>query len=390
MENFHCIHTEYIEPNKINNQKTPTNLSLIKELMESNEKDLIISNQKTYIYQLELKEKEFDNLNQKFFELKYEYDNLDNYKNQLEIEIRNKDKNYNNDISILRDENESLQLKQNEILRVYKQLQGENDYLKREIEIKQKEIQRLNQKLNELLNELNISKETYMKYSKENEELNNVKLYDNNEISNLLEDNHKLYDLCQKLNDSLKESEAENAHLKNNIENLNVQLNIQDKNIKYYNEQININSKMQNNLEDINSKMLILQKEKEKIEQSLLNEENQNKNLNNILLQKEDEIKALNKNNEELQNKLSNLNNDVIQRKNENEKYINKCNKLKEQNDKLMNEISNVITFNQKFKDILNRKEKLKNFIENNNLIIQDSLKNIELNVDKETEKNIF
>ena len=55
-----------------------------------------------------------------------------------------------------------------------------------------------------------------------------------------------------------------------------------------------------------------------------------------------------------------------------------------------MNEISNVITFNQKFKDILNRKEKLKNFIENNNLIIQDSLKNIELNVDKETEKNIF
>ena len=390
MENFHCIHTEYIEPNKINNQKTPTNLSLIKELMESNEKDLIISNQKTYIYQLELKEKEFDNLNQKFFELKYEYDNLDNYKNQLEIEIRNKDKNYNNDISILRDENESLQLKQNEILRVYKQLQGENDYLKREIEIKQKEIQRLNQKLNELLNELNISKETYMKYSKENEELNNVKLYDNNEISNLLEDNHKLYDLCQKLNDSLKESEAENAHLKNNIENLNVQLNIQDKNIKYYNEQININSKMQNNLEDINSKMLILQKEKEKIEQSLLNEENQNKNLNNILLQKEEEIKALNKNNEELQNKLSNLNNDVIQRKNENEKYINKCNKLKEQNDKLMNEISNVITFNQKFKDILNRKEKLKNFIENNNLIIQDSLKNIELNVDKETEKNIF
>ena len=390
MENFHCIHTEYIETNKINNQKTPTNLSLIKELMESNEKDLIISNQKTYIYQLELKEKEFDNLNQKFFELKYEYDNLDNYKNQLEIEIRNKDKNYNNDISILRAENESLQLKQNEILRVYKQLQGENDYLKREIEIKQKEIQRLNQKLNELLNELNISKETYMKYSKENEELNTVKLYDNNEISNLLEDNHKLYDLCQKLNDSLKESEAENAHLKNNIENLNVQLNIQDKNIKYYNEQININSKMQNNLEDINSKMLILQKEKEKIEQSLLNEENQNKNLNSILLQKEEEIKALNKNNEELRNKLANLNDVVIQRKNENEKYINKCNKLKEQNDKLMNEISNVITFNQKFKDILNRKEKLKNFIENNNLIIQDSLKNIELNVDKETEKNIF
>ena len=105
MDNFHCIHNEYIESNKINPQKVP-NLSLIKELMESNEKDLIISNQKTYIYQLELKEKEFDNLNQKFFELKCEYDNLDKYKNQLEMEIIKKDNNYNKDLSLLREENE--------------------------------------------------------------------------------------------------------------------------------------------------------------------------------------------------------------------------------------------------------------------------------------------
>ena len=32
MENFHCIHTEYIEPHEIKYQKTPTNISLIKEL----------------------------------------------------------------------------------------------------------------------------------------------------------------------------------------------------------------------------------------------------------------------------------------------------------------------------------------------------------------------
>ena len=81
-----------------------------------------------------------------------------------------------------------------------KKLIRENEYLKREIEIKNKEIQRLNQRLNDLLNELNISKENYLKFSKENEELNNMKLYDNNEIEKLLEDNHKLYDLCQELN----------------------------------------------------------------------------------------------------------------------------------------------------------------------------------------------
>ena len=384
MDNFHCIHTEYIDPNKIKSQKTLTNISLIKELMESNEKDLIISNQKTYIYQLELKEKEFDNLNQKFFELKYEYDNLDKYKNQLEIEIKKKDNNYNKDISLLRGENESFQLKQNEILTILKQFKGENDYLKREIEIKQKEIQRLNQKLNELLNELNISKENYMKYSKENEELYNGKLCDNNEIEKLLEDNHKLYDLCQKLNDSLKESEIENENLKNNIENLNVQLNIQDKNIKYYNEQINVNDEMQRNFEDLNKKIFELKNEKMKLEQKLINEENKNKYLNDILLQRDEQIKILNKNNEDLQNKQTSLNDDIFNRKKDNEKYINKYNILKEQNDKLMNEITNIITFNQKFKDILNRKEKLKNFIEDNNSIIQDSLKNLESKIDKE------
>ena len=100
MDNFHCIRSQRIQPNfnKTNNPILPTNISLIKELMENNEKDLIISNQKTYIYQLELKEKEFDNLNQKFLELQNEYENLDRYKNQLELEIKQKDNNYNRDI----------------------------------------------------------------------------------------------------------------------------------------------------------------------------------------------------------------------------------------------------------------------------------------------------
>ena len=73
MKNFQTIRSQQIKPslNKVDiGPKIPSNnISLIKELMENNEKDLIISNQKTYIYQLELKEKEFDNLYQKYFEL---------------------------------------------------------------------------------------------------------------------------------------------------------------------------------------------------------------------------------------------------------------------------------------------------------------------------------
>ena len=376
MDNFQCIRSQRIKPhfNKTNNPILPTNISLIRELMENNEKDLIISNQKTYIYQLELKEKEFDNLNQKYLELQNEYENLDRYKNQLELEIKQKDNNYNRDISILRADNESSQLKQNEVLIMNKKLLGENEYLKREIEIKKNEIQRLNNKLNDLLNELNISKENYLKFSKENEELNNMKLYDNNEIEKLLEDNHKLYDLCQELNFSLKEAEKEKENLKSIINNNNIKLNTQDEDIKYSNEQI---SKMKKNIEDMSDKIYEYEKENANLKMNLLNKENENKNIKDLLYQKDNEIKTLKTNNEELLNKQVTLNKEIINKSNDIEKYSNNCKILKEQNDELMNEMNKIISFNQKVRNILNRKEKVKNLILDNKSILQECIKNI-------------
>ena len=378
MENFHCIRSQNIKKsfNQLNNPNPimPTNISLIRELMENNEKDLIISNQKTYIYQLELKEKEFDNLNQKYLELQNEYENLDRYKNQLELEIKQKDNNYNRDISILRADNESSQLKQNEVLIMNKKLLGENEYLKREIEIKKNEIQRLNNKLNDLLNELNISKENYLKFSKENEELNNMKLYDNNEIEKLLEDNHKLYDLCQELNFSLKEAEKEKENLKSIINNNNIKLNTQDEDIKYSNEQ---NNKMKKNIEDMSDKIYEYEKENANLKMNLLNKENENKNIKDLLYQKDNEIKTLKTNNEELLNKQVTLNKEIINKSNDIEKYSNNCKILKEQNDELMNEMNKIISFNQKVRNILNRKEKVKNLILDNKSILQECIKNI-------------
>ena len=378
MENFHCIRSQNIKKSfdQLNNPNPimPTNISLIRELMENNEKDLIISNQKTYIYQLELKEKEFDNLNQKYLELQNEYENLDRYKNQLELEIKQKDNNYNRDISILRADNESSQLKQNEVLIMNKKLLGENEYLKREIEIKKNEIQRLNNKLNDLLNELNISKENYLKFSKENEELNNMKLYDNNEIEKLLEDNHKLYDLCQELNFSLKEAEKEKENLKSIINNNNIKLNTQDEDIKYSNEQ---NNKMKKNIEDMSDKIYEYEKENANLKMNLLNKENENKNIKDLLYQKDNEIKTLKTNNEELLNKQVTLNKEIINKSNDIEKYSNNCKILKEQNDELMNEMNKIISFNQKVRNILNRKEKVKNLILDNKSILQECIKNI-------------
>ncbi len=354
MENFHRLRTERLLPNKTENQnpKLSTNISLIKELMENNEKDLIISNQKTYIYQLELKEKNFDELNQKYINLQYEYDNLINYKNQLELEMEQKDNHYNRDISLLNNENDCLKIKQNDVLIMNKKLIGENDYLKKELELKNKEILRLNKKINECINELNISKE-------------NQELYNKNEMEKLLDDNHRLYNLCQELNYSLQEAEKEKENLNliikeksDNIDNLNLKLNEQD---QYYNEQIDIKNKIEKNLQDVNIKIIEYEKENAKLKNNISNEENKNKLLNEAIIKKDNQIDNLNKNYEELLKKQDILNNDIINQKDIIKNYMDNCKILKEQNNKLMNEIHNIISFNQKFKIILNRKEKIKN-----------------------------
>ena len=140
----------------------------------------------------------------------------------------------------------------------------------------------------------------------------------------------------------------------------------------------------------MNSQILEFKKEKEILRQNILNQENRNKNLNDISVKKDEQIKTLSANYEELLNKYTNLTDEIVKIKDDNEKYKNNCKILKEQNNKLMDEINNIISFNQKFKDILKRKEKAKILIEENKTIFQDSLKNMEINIDNEIEQNTF
>ena len=136
----------------------------------------------------------------------------------------------------------------------------------------------------------------------------------------------------------------------------------------------------------MNLKILEYEKENEKIKQNLLNEINKNKNLNDMLLQRDEQIKNINKNYEDILNKQLNLKDEIIKRKNDIENYAIHCKSLKEQNDKLMNEINNTVSFNQKFKNILNRKEKISSLIEENKSVLKNSLKNVEIDFDKDIE----
>ncbi len=365
-------------------------------LMENNKKDLIISNQKTHIYQLEQREKDIDNLNKKFIDLQKDFNDVNNYKTRLEYEIKKKDNNYNTDISLLKSEKDSIQFKYNEEMTNKKKLMAENDYLQKEVELKKKEIERLNLKINDLTNRLNEYEKNYIKISNEKKELNEINSNNNNEIKKIMEDNCRLSNLCQELHLSLQKAEKDKEDMVNaidnkdmNIQNLNNKLNLQEENLKYLNEQINdeniMNNKLQKLLKELNDKIDNYERENNDLKKNLLkeqnirlNEENLNKRANDLLLNKENEIKNLNQNYEDILNIQKELNEENSEIKLEIERYKNNCILLREQNNNLMNEIQNIISIQEKVQDKLIRKDKIKHLLDENKIMIQQSSINLD------------
>ena len=115
LNSYHRINTKSYIPytERVYKPKIPQNRLSTSYLIENNEKDLLISNQKSRIYELEKKESEMENLSQKYIDLEKDYNNINDYKNRLELEIKRKDNNYNTDISLLKSEKDDFQYKYN-------------------------------------------------------------------------------------------------------------------------------------------------------------------------------------------------------------------------------------------------------------------------------------
>jgi len=405
MDNFQRIKNSNLNDNKANiseySDKTPSprgnpSKSQTSFLVENDKKDLIINNQKSRIYQLEQREKDIDNLNKKFKDLQKNFNDINDYKNRLEFEIKRKDNNYNTDLSLLKSEKDAIQFKYNEGMSNNKKLMAENDYLQKEVELKKKEIERLNTKISDLSHRLNEYEENYIKLSNEKKELNDMNDKNNNEIKKLMEDNCRLSNLCQELHISLQKAEKDKENMANviedknmNIENLNNKLNMQEENFKYLNEQINdgniTNNKLQKILKELNDKIDNNERENNDLKNNLLkekniriNEENLNKRANDLLLNKEIEINNLNKNYEDIINKQKYLNDENCEIKLEIERYKNNCKLLREQNNNLMNEIQNIISIQEKVQDKLIRKERIKHLLDENKNILQQSYLNLD------------
>ena len=129
-------------PNRYNYQQRYTDIDTnqYSSNKTSKEKDMLISQLKSKIFELELHEKDYDVLNERYKQLQIDFAALNDSKHLLECEKDKRDEEYNKLIGELQCENENLQIGFNEKLSKNKNCFSQNSVLQKQLEIKDNEI----------------------------------------------------------------------------------------------------------------------------------------------------------------------------------------------------------------------------------------------------------
>ena len=265
------------------------------------EKDMLISQLKSKIFELELHQKDYDVLNERFKQLKIDFASLNDSKNLLELEKDKREEEYNRIIGDLQCENENLQIGFNDKLTKNKNCFSQNSILQKQIEIKDNEICDLTQKLNELQNQFCRNEDERANLEKILNGLNDIKNSQNYKIEQLLEDNKTLKQICEEQDNDIKLGNQERQNLTKELEkknddilNLNSQIRAKINDINNLQNQLNKNNGMslqfENNIKDYQRQADFLKRENENLnsniykEKSINSDEGQkNKELNDII-----------------------------------------------------------------------------------------------------------
>lgn len=379
-----------------------SNIKIINNINECNidpstkEKDMLISQLKARIFELELHEKDYDVLNERFKKMQSEFAALNDSKNQLECEKKLREDELNQHITELQCENENLQINFNEKLSANKNLFSQNNIIGKQIDLKDSEIFNLNSKLNDLENELNRNEDDRANLEKILNGLNDIKNSQNIKISQLIEDNKTLKQICQEQDHEIQIGEHEREQMadeldakNNNIQDLNIQIKTQITNLNNLQNEINknnsINMQYQNNIKDCERQLDLLKEDNENLKNNLIKEQSirtgedqKNDELTQILNDREQKMDQLCHEIETIkimqQNEIDHTN--ILQE--ENAKLRNHIMTLTEQNQNLINEIDNVIEEDEKMISILNRKDRIGSLLMSNRSTIDQSLNNLD------------
>ena len=365
------------------------------------EKDMLISQLKSKIFELELHQKDYDVLNERFKQLKIDFASLNDSKNLLELEKDKREEEYNRIIGDLQCENENLQIGFNDKLTKNKNCFSQNSILQKQLEIKDNEICDLTQKLNELQNQFCRNEDERANLEKILNGLNDIKNRQNYKIEQLIEDNKTLKQICEEQDNDIKSGNQERQNLakeldkkNNDILNLNSQIRAKINDINNLQNQLNKNNgislQYENNIKDYQRQADFLKRENESLnnnvykEKSINSDEGQKyKELNNIMGEREQKINQINQDihNIKIEQQNEENNNNLLQE--ENAKLRNHIMILTEQNQNLINEIDNVIEEDEKAKYVLDRKKRINNVLLVNRNTIDQSLNNLDECINK-------
>ena len=362
----------------------------------SKEKDILISQLKAHIFELELREKDYNILKERYCNLEKEVAALNDAKLNLECEKKMRDEKYNNNINGLIGENETLQMKYNEKLCCNKNLYSENNCLGKEIELKEAQICEMNAKLNNLMNNININEAERNNLQKVVNGLTDIKCQNKIKLSQLKEDNETLKSVVNDQEQALDLGNKEKISLSNDLDVKTCQINNLTNEIQ---KKICEENKLQNELnritcanlefkEDIKNcdiQLNNLKCENNSLKNNLCKEKaisdtthQKNVQLTSILHDRDEKAMMLSQDLEAIKILQSQANGRNCILKDENAKLRKHTIVLNDLNQNLINEIENVICEDQKMRNVLNRKDRINSVLSNNRCRIDKSLNNLD------------
>ena len=357
-------------------------------LYDKEDKDVLVSKLNSRISKLEQEDKDYDLLNQEFKELENNVSLLNEAKLRLEYEIKQRDESYTKRISDLKGENENLQNALNDKLCVNKKLFEEKQCLENQLKMKNNEITDLTNKINNLNNRFNSNENIKDELQNNLRELNAIKANQRDKISELVDDNKKLANLCQEQDHSLYLANQEKAKLAKKLNDDNANLGNLNSKLRVHSNNLN---NLQNQLDRSNELNLKLKKDLQDLEDAFQKFNIDNQTMNDELLKQKDLREGEDKNNSQLRivlndrkNKLRALNDDYMYMKNLHEKRCEERNmfqmetdKLKEhimiltkQNEDLSDEVEGIIKGDNQMRDILNRSKRMSTMLQTNDSIL--------------------
>ena len=357
-------------------------------LYDREDKDVLISKLNSRISKLEQEDKDYDLLNQEFKQLENDVSLLNEAKLRLEYEIKQRDESYTKRISDLKGENENLQNALNDKLCVNKKLFEEKQCLENQLKMKNNEITDLTNKINNLNNRFNSNENIKDELQNNLRELNAIKANQRDKISELVDDNKKLANLCQEQDHSLYLANQEKAKLAKKLNDDNANLGNLNSKLRVHSNNLN---NLQNQLDRSNELNLKLKKDLQDLEDAFQKFNIDNQTMNDELLKQKDLREGEDKNNSQLRivlndrkNKLRALNDDYMYMKNLHEKRCEERNmfqmetdKLKEhimiltkQNEELSDEVEGIIKGDNQMRDILNRSKRMSTMLQTNDSIL--------------------